>query len=80
MRGVRVPRQRWAKLTVGLSILFAAGAFAYFARSGSPLRGVALAALVLAAGYWEYRRKLQDERTARRYEAQAETQRRRDRR
>ena len=80
MRDARVPRQGWAKLTLGLSLLFAVGAFAVLSLAGSPLSGAALAALVVVAGYWEYRRKLQDERTARRFEAEAADQRRRDRR
>lgn len=62
----------WAKIALGLSLLFAVGAFVYFSLAGVPLRGAALGVLVAAAGYWEYRRKLQDERTALRYEAEAE--------
>jgi hypothetical protein len=72
----RVPTQRWARATLGLSLLFAVGAVGYFAVAGTPLRGVVLGVLVLGAGYWEYRKKLQEKRVARRYEAEAEEQRR----
>jgi hypothetical protein len=74
----RVPKQRWARATLGLSLLFAVVAAGYFAIAGSPLQGVALGALVLGAGYWEYRKKLQEKRAARRYEAEAEEHRRDD--
>ncbi|USZ69906.1 hypothetical protein NGM10_15995 (plasmid) [Halorussus salilacus] len=46
---------------------------------GSPVQGAILGLLVVAAGYWEYRRKLQDEMTAERYEAEADEERRRGR-
>lgn len=72
----RIPKQGWAKITLGVSVLFAAGAVGYFWLAAAPLRGVALGALLLIAGYWEYKRKLQDERVARRYEAEAEEQKR----
>lgn len=72
----RVPEQRWARATLGLSLLFAVGAVGYFAAAGTPLRGVVLGVVVLGAGYWEYKRKLQEKRVARRYEAEAEEQRR----
>jgi len=74
----RVPKQRWARATLGLSLLFAVGAVAYFAVAGAPIQGVALGVIVLGAGYWEYRKKLQEKRVARRYEAEAEEQRRDD--
>lgn len=76
----RLPRQGWAKLTLGLSLAFAVAAFGYFWLADAPFQGAALAALVLVAGYWEYKRKLQDERTAERYEREAEAQRREYRR
>lgn len=76
----RVPRRGWAKLTLGLSLLFAVGAFVYFWLAGSPVRGAGLGVLVVVAGYWEYKRKLQDQRTAERYEAEAEAQRQKNRR
>lgn len=76
----RLPRQGWAKLTLGLSLSFAVAAFGYFWFTGAPLQGAALGALVIVAGYWEYKRKLQDERTAERYEREAEAQRRQNRR
>lgn len=69
-----------AKLTLGLSILFAVGGFAYFWLSDAPFQGVGVGVLVLLAGYWEYRRTLQDQRTAERYEREAEAQRQKDRR
>ncbi|MFW5911412.1 MAG: hypothetical protein ACOCQV_01615 [Halolamina sp.] len=75
----RTPTKGWAKLTLGLSLLFAVGAFVYLWVIGRPLNGVALGLLVIGAGYWEYRRKLQDERTANRYEAEAEQHRNRRR-
>lgn len=76
----RVPKQGWAKLTLGLSIVFAVGSFVYFSLAGTPLQGAVLGVLVLGAGYWEYKRKLQDERTAERYEREAEAQRQKNRR
>lgn len=76
----RVPKQGWAKLTLGISIVFAVGSFVYFLLAGTPLQGTALGVLVLGAGYWEYKRKLQDERTAERYEREAEAQRQKNRR
>lgn len=61
-----------AKVALGASCLFAAGAVGWFWFRGAPLRGVGLGALVLVAGYWEYRRKLGDVRAAARAEADAE--------
>jgi hypothetical protein len=74
-----IPSQRWARATLGLSLLFAAGVVGYFTVTGTPLRGVVLGLIVLGAGYWEYRKKLQEKRVARRYEAEAEEQRRKNR-
>ena len=74
MRRLRIPRQRWARATLGLSLTFAVAAFGYFALAGAPLRGGALAVLVLGAGYWEYRKKRREKRLAERYEAEAEAQ------
>lgn len=68
----RTPNKGMAKLTLGLSLLFAVVGFAYLTLQGKLLNGVALGLLVIGAGYWEYRRKLQDERAAARYEAEAE--------
>ncbi|SFR70160.1 hypothetical protein [Halogeometricum limi] len=73
-------RNGWATVGLGLSVVFAVGAFAYFALAGTPLRGAVLGVLVLGAGVWEYRRKLQDTVVAERYEAEAEAQRRENRR
>lgn len=75
-----VPREGWAKVSLGISFVFAIGVFVYFALNDAPLNGAALGVLVIAAGIWEYRRKRQDERTAERYEAEAEEQRRKNRR
>ncbi|WP_066411962.1 hypothetical protein [Halorubrum aethiopicum] len=72
----RVPKQRWARATLGLSLLFAVAAFVYLALAGSLFQGTVLALLILGAGYWEYKKKLQEKRVARQYEAKAEEQRR----
>lgn len=80
MRGPRVSRFGLANLSLGLSILFAVAAFVYFWVAGLPLRGAGLGLLVIAAGYWEYRRKIQDQLASERYEAEAEERRQRDRR
>lgn len=72
----RLPRQRWARATLGLSLLFAIGSVGYFTTIGAPLQGVALGVLILGAGYWEYKKKLHEKRVARQYEAEAEEQRR----
>jgi len=52
------------------------------ARLGVAVLGipVVLGALVVVAGIWEYRRKLQDQITAEKYEAEAEQRQRRNRR
>ena len=73
-------REGWAKVSLGLSVLFAIGVFVYFVLNDAVVNGVALAVLVILAGIWEYRRKRQDERTAERYEAEAEEQRQKNRR
>lgn len=80
MRESRTTDRGWAKLTLGFSLLFAVGAFVYFALGGAPLNGVVVGLLVVGAGVWEYRRRLQDERAAKRYEAEAEEHQRRGRR
>lgn len=80
MRKPRAPRRGWAKITLGLSLLFAVGAFVYLSLSGAPVAGAALGVLVVAAGVWEYRRKRQVQVTAERYDADAEESRRRNRR
>lgn len=79
MRRPRPSRFGLANLSLGLSILFAVAAFVYFWFVGLPYRGAVLGLLVLAAGYWEYRRKIQDQLTQERYEMEAEEQRRQDR-
>lgn len=70
-------RRGWTTLGLGLSVAFAVAAFAYFALAGTPLRGAVLAVVVLAAGVWEYRRKMRDTVVAESYEAEAEEQRQR---
>lgn len=80
MRKPRAPRQGWAKISLGVSFLFAVVAFVYLALTGSPVSGAGLAIVVIIAGIWEYRRRRQDQITAERYEADAEEHRRRNRR
>lgn len=74
------PREGWAKISLGISFVFAIGVFVYFALNDALLNGAALGVLVIIAGIWEYRRKRQDERTAERYEAEAEEHRQKNRR
>ncbi len=80
MRKPRAPRRGWAKITLGASLLFAVGVFVYFSLAGAPLNGAVVGALIVVAGIWEYRRKLQDQITAEKYEAEAERRQRRNRR
>lgn len=80
MRKLRVQRHGLATISLGLSVIFAVGAFAYFALSGAVVKGTALGILVLLAGAWEYRRKVHDSITAETYEAKAEAQQRQSRR
>lgn len=77
MRIPRTPSRGWAKITLGLSFLFAVAVFIYFTLAGTPLNGIVLGVLVVITGIWEYRRKRQDEIMAERYEAEAEEQRHR---
>ncbi|MFB6170313.1 MAG: hypothetical protein ABEJ06_04115 [Haloarculaceae archaeon] len=79
MRRPRTPRQGWAKVSLGISTLFAALLVGYFFLTGNPLYGFASGALVVAAGVYEYRRNRQAEVAAERYEAEANASRRRDR-
>ena len=65
-------KRGWAKVALGLSLLFGVGIFVYFSAAGTPLRGSVLGLLIIVAGYVEYWRKMTDERTALRYEADAE--------
>lgn len=76
----QAPREGWAKVSLGLSLLFGVGVFVYFALNDALLNGAALGVLVVIAGVWEYRRKRQDKRTVERYEAEAEEQRQKNRR
>jgi len=64
-----------ARVTLGVSVLFSAGALAWFWYQGDSLTGFGLAALLTAAGYWEYRRRIADVRRAARAEADAERRR-----
>ncbi|ESP88468.1 hypothetical protein [Candidatus Halobonum tyrrellensis] len=79
MRKLRTPTRGWAKVTLGVSLLFAVGAFGYFALAGAPVNGAILGAIIVVAGVWEYRRKLRDEIVAEKFEAEAEQNRRRGR-
>ncbi|WP_332898125.1 hypothetical protein [Haladaptatus sp. CMSO5] len=72
MRKRRLKRHGLATVGLGLSIVFAVGAFGYLALNGAMVEGVALGVLVLGAGVWEFRRKVQDEIIADTYEAKSE--------
>lgn len=72
MRRFRGPRRGWAKITLGVSILFAVGVFVFLSFQGSPIRGAAVGVLVIAGGIWEWRRKRTDQIRAERFEAEAE--------
>lgn len=65
-----------AKLSLGLSLVFAVAAFVYLTLTRSLFQGAGLALLVILAGIWEYYRKRSDAIAAERYEAEAEEQRR----
>jgi hypothetical protein len=65
-----------AKLSLGLSLVFAVAAFAYLTLTRSLFHGAGIAVLVILAGLWEYRRTRADAIVAERYEAEAEEQRR----
>jgi hypothetical protein len=65
-----------AKLSLGLSLVFAVGAFGYLALTQTLVHGAGIALLVVLAGLWEYRRKRADAVRAERFEAEAEEQRR----
>lgn len=53
-----------ATVGMGLSLLGAAVALGYFWLQNQPFVGVALAALVVAAGVWEYYQKMAEIRAA----------------
>ncbi|EFW90993.1 hypothetical protein ZOD2009_17643 [Haladaptatus paucihalophilus DX253] len=72
MRRVRGPRRGWAKITLGVSLLFAVGVFVFLSIQGSPVRGAAGGLLIIVAGLWEWRRKRSDQIRAERFEAEAE--------
>jgi len=74
-----ISRRGQAKVTLGVSLLFAVGLFVYLSLAGRPLRAAVLGVLVVVAGVWEYRRTMQDLVTTERYEAKAEEQRRKRR-
>lgn len=80
MPNSRLRRNGWAKIGLGLSVAFAVVAFAYFTLAGTPFRGVVLGLLILLAGGWEYRRKLQDTVVTESYEAEADAQQRKNHR
>jgi hypothetical protein len=79
MPNFRLRRNGWATVSLGLSVAFAVVAFSYFLLAGAPLRGALFALLILLAGGWEYRRKLQDTVISESYEAEAEAQQRKNR-
>ncbi|KTG11557.1 hypothetical protein AUR64_03385 [Haloprofundus marisrubri] len=79
MPSTQLRRNGWSTVGLGISVLFAVGVFAYFALGGTPVRGAVVGLLILLAGVWEYRRKLQDVVVAESYEAEAEAQRRENR-
>lgn len=68
-----------ALISLGVSILFAAVALAYFWYQGDLFTGVGFALLILVAGAWEFRRRLVDARTVEELEADAEERRERNR-
>lgn len=78
MTGSKKRRGR-AKISLGLSLVFAVAAFVYLSLSQTVYHGIVLGALVVAAGYWEYRRNMQDVIAAERLEADAEKNQRRQR-
>ena len=65
-----------AKLSLGLSLVFAVAAFAYLKLTQSLFHGTGIAVIVILAGLWEYYRKRSDAIAAERYEAEAEEHRR----
>ena len=69
-----------AKLSLGLSLVFAVAAFGYLTLTRSLFHGTGIAVIVIVAGIWEYYRKRSDAIAAERYEAEAEERQRRDRR
>ncbi|GAA0245585.1 hypothetical protein ACFFQF_04810 [Haladaptatus pallidirubidus] len=68
---LRGPQRGWAKITLGVSILFAVVVFVAFSLTGQPFRGAAGGVLVIVAGIWEWRRKRKDEIRAERLESEA---------
>lgn len=70
-------RRGKAKIVLGLSLLFAAGLFAYFWLGGLPYRAVGGSLLIVVAAVFEYRRTMQDIVAAERHEAEAEASQRR---
>lgn len=80
MSNSRVSKRGLAKVSLGLSLLFAVGIFVYLSLKGTPMNGVILGILIVISGIWGYRRRLQDEMTVEKYEAKAEKDRQRNRR
>lgn len=72
-------RRGRAKIALGLSLVFAVAVFAYLALTRTVLQGAVVGLFVVGAGYWEYRRTMQDIVAAERYEAEAEKNRNRPR-
>lgn len=72
----RVKRQLgWAKVSLGISIIIGVGGFLYFWLQGDLFTGTGLGILLIGAGIWEYRRRIQDIRASEQYKAEAEEQR-----
>ncbi|WP_435152315.1 hypothetical protein [Haladaptatus sp. DFWS20] len=69
---LRGPQRGWAKITLGVSLLFAVVVFVALSLAGQPFRGVAGGVLIIVAGIWEWRRKRSDEIRAEQLEAEAE--------
>jgi ABC-type bacteriocin/lantibiotic exporter with double-glycine peptidase domain len=65
-----------AKLSLGLSLVFAVVAFTYLTLTQSLFHGTGIAIVVILAGVWEFYRKRSDAIAAERFEAEAEEQRR----
>ncbi|WP_266075641.1 hypothetical protein [Haladaptatus caseinilyticus] len=69
---LRGPQRGWAKITLGVSLLFAVVVFVALSFAGQPFRGVAGGVLIIVVGIWEWRRKRSDEIRAEQLEAEAE--------
>ncbi|MFB6155341.1 MAG: hypothetical protein ABEJ22_05550 [Haloferacaceae archaeon] len=73
-------RRGRAKIALGLSLVFAVAIFAYLTLTRTVFLGAVVGLLVVGAGFWEYRRTMQDIVSAERFEAEAEKNQDRQRR